>query len=99
MLSTSEVVDLTHRLEECDQTIEELNAEIASTTQEIPTNLNFADIMTKALVPKKHKESVELMVSVKDTYRIVTARREMTDETYEASYFIIQLVGDSDGLY
>jgi hypothetical protein len=55
--------------------------------------------MTKALVPKKHKESVELIVSAKDAYRIVTARREMADETYEASYFIIQLVGDSDGLY
>jgi hypothetical protein len=65
----------------------------------IPTNLNFEDIMTKALVPKKHKESVELIVSAKDTYRIVTARLEMTDETYEASYFMIQLVGDSDGLY
>ncbi len=65
----------------------------------IPTNLNFADIMTKPLVPQKHKESVELIVSAKDTYRIVTARREMTDETYEASYFIIQLAGDSDGLY
>ena len=31
----------------------------------IPTNLNFADIMTKALVPKKHKESVELIVSAR----------------------------------
>ncbi len=40
-----------------------------------------------------------MIVSVKDAYRIVTARREMADETYEASYFIIQLVGDSDGLY
>jgi hypothetical protein len=67
----------------------------------IPTNLNFANIMTKALVPKKHKESVELIVHAKDAYRIVNARREMTDETYEleSSYFLIQLVGDSDGLY
>ncbi len=65
----------------------------------IPTNLNFADIMTKALVPKKHKEGVELIVNAKDAYRIVTARREMADETYEASYFLIQLAGDSDGLY
>jgi hypothetical protein len=65
----------------------------------IPTNLNFEDIMTKVLVPKKHKESVELIVSAKDAYRIVTARREMADETYETSYFIIHLVGDSDGLY
>ncbi len=65
----------------------------------IPTNLNFVDIMTKTLVPKKHKESVELIVNAKDAYRIVTARREMADETYEASYFIIQLVDDSDGLY
>jgi hypothetical protein len=55
----------------------------------IPTNLNFADIMTKSLVPKKHKESVELIVNTKDAYRIVTARHEMSDETYEASYFLI----------
>ena len=65
----------------------------------IPTNLNFADLMTKALVPKKHRESVELIVNDKDAYRIVTARREMADETYEAAYFIIHLDGDSDGLY
>ena len=64
----------------------------------IPTNLNFADIMTKALVPKKHKEGVDLIVNAKDAYRIVTAPREMTDEKYEASYCIIQ-DGDSDGLY
>jgi hypothetical protein len=53
--------------------------------------------MTKALTPKKHKEGVDLIVNAKDAYRIVTARRKMTDEKYEASYFIIQ-DGDSDGL-
>jgi hypothetical protein len=31
----------------------------------IPTNLNFADIMTMVLVPKKHKESVELIVFIR----------------------------------
>ncbi len=65
----------------------------------IPTNLNFADLMTKSLVPKKHKESVELIINDKDAYRIVTARREMADETYEAAYYIIHVGGDSDGLY
>jgi hypothetical protein len=45
--------------------------------------------MTKALVPKKHKEGVDLIINTKDTYRIVTARHEMTDDKYEASYFII----------
>ena len=65
----------------------------------IPTNLNFADIMTKALVSKKHKEGVDLIIKDKDTYRIVTSRREMTDEKYKTSYFIIQQDGDSDGLY
>ena len=64
----------------------------------IPTNLNFADIMTKTLVPKKNKEGVDLIVNAKDAYRIVTDRREMTDEKSEKSYFIIQ-DGDSDGLY
>jgi chromosome segregation ATPase len=34
-LAKYEVDELTHRLEECDQTIEELNADIASTTQEM----------------------------------------------------------------
>ncbi len=63
----------------------------------IPTNLNFTDIMTKTLVPKNHKEGVDLIVNTKDTYRIVTDRREMTDKEYEVSYFIIQ-DGDSDGL-
>jgi hypothetical protein len=32
----------------------------------IPTKLNFADIMTKVLVPKKHKDGVELIVNAKD---------------------------------
>jgi hypothetical protein len=64
----------------------------------IPTNFKFADIMTNALVPKKHKEGVDLIVNAKDVYRIVTVRREMTDEKYETSYLIIQ-DGDSDGLY
>ena len=64
----------------------------------IPTNLNFSDMMTKALVPKKHREGVDLIINDKDAYRIVAARREMADDKYEASYFIIQ-DGDSDGLY
>ncbi len=54
--------------------------------------------MTKTLVPKKHKEGVDLIINTKDTYRIVTARHEMTDEKYEVSYFIIQLLDDSDSL-
>jgi hypothetical protein len=49
-------------------------------------------------VSKKHKEGVDLIVNAKDAYRIVTTRREMADEKYEESYFIIQ-DGDSDGLY
>jgi hypothetical protein len=36
----------------------------------IPTNLNFADIMTKELVPKMHKEGVDLIVNTKDVYRM-----------------------------
>jgi hypothetical protein len=64
----------------------------------IPTNLQFADIMTKALVPKKHKDGVELIVNAKDAYRIVAARREMAEEKYEESYFIIQQ-HDEDGIF
>ena len=65
----------------------------------IPTNLNFTDIMTKALVSKKHKEGVDLITDQGQGRRIVTSRREMTDEKYETSYFIIPQDGDSDGLY
>ncbi len=49
-------------------------------------------------MPKKHKEGVDLIVNAKDEYRIVTDRREMANEKYEVSCFIIQ-DGDSDGLY
>ena len=45
-----------------------------------PTNMNLSHIMTKALVPKKHKEGVDLIINAKDAYRIVRARREMADE-------------------
>ena len=62
----------------------------------IPTTLNFADGKAKTLVPKKHKEAVEMIISAKDAYRIVTARRKMADEKYDASYVIMDL-GDSDG--
>jgi hypothetical protein len=55
--------------------------------------------MTKTLVPKKHKEGLDLIIKDKDAYRIVTSRREMAEEKYESSYFIIQMDGDSDGLY
>ena len=72
---------------------------IANEVRYIPTNLNFADIMTKALVPKKHKEGIDLNINDNDASRIVTVRREMTDEKYEDSYFIIHQDGDSDGLY
>ena len=54
--------------------------------------------MTKALVPKKHKDGVELIVNAKDAYRIVAARREMAEEKYEESYFIIQQ-HDEDGIF
>ena len=64
----------------------------------IPTNLQFADIMTKALVPIKHKDAVELIVNTKDAYRIVVARREMVEEKYEESYLIIQQ-HDEDGVF
>jgi hypothetical protein len=42
-LDKYDVDELTHRLEECDQTIEELNAEIALTTQEMENYRAQAD--------------------------------------------------------
>jgi len=58
--------------------------------------LNFTDVKTKTLVPKKREETVEMIISAKDAYWIVTARRKMADEKYDASYVIMDL-GDSDG--
>jgi len=47
----------------------------------IGTTLNFAEIMTKVLVPKKHKEGVDMIVNAKDAYRKVTARREASPQS------------------
>ncbi len=63
----------------------------------IPTTLELHRHMTKVLVPKQKKEGVDMIINAKDTYHIVTARREMTEEKYEESYVIIDS-GESDGL-
>ncbi len=50
----------------------------------IPTNLNFADIMIKALVPKKHKEYEGVIVTC---YNQVKSRSRKRKEKYSRNSF------------
>ena len=36
----------------------------------ISTDLNWADVLTKALVPKKHKDALKAIIGSKEAYRL-----------------------------
>ena len=57
----------------------------------IPTELNWADVLTKALVPKKHKDAVELILGSKEAYRLVVTEKG-TLVQYADSYFLLAYV-------
>jgi hypothetical protein len=54
----------------------------------ISTELNWADVMTKALVPKKHKEAIEAIIGSKEAYRITVTQKGVLVQ-YADSYFLI----------
>ena len=39
----------------------------------ISTELNWVDVLTKALVPKKHKDDIESIIGSKETYRLIVS--------------------------
>lgn len=51
----------------------------------IQTDLNFADLFTKACTPKKHTEGVKAILGDKDTYRIAVGRPDADTEEEEVS--------------
>jgi len=54
----------------------------------ISTELNWADVMTKALVPKKHKEAIEAIIGSKEAYRITVTQKGVLVQ-YADSYFLL----------
>ncbi len=54
----------------------------------ISTELNWADVMTKALVPKKHKEAIEAIIGSKEAYRITVTQKGVLVQ-YADSYFML----------
>ena len=57
----------------------------------IPTELNWTDVLTKTLVPKKHKDAVELILGSKEAYRLVVTEKG-TLVQYADSYFLLAYV-------
>jgi hypothetical protein len=51
----------------------------------IQTDLNFADLFTKSLTPKKHTEGVKAVLGDKDAYRLTVGNTDVESEEQEAS--------------
>jgi hypothetical protein len=66
----------------------------------IPTNLNFADIMTKTLVSKKHKERVDLNEDIiSRSKNLVSKKHKKRVDFFTCTYDIfIQTAGIRDGV-
>ena len=55
------------------------------TVRYISTELNCAAVLTKALVPKKHKDALESIIDSKEAYRL-TVTQKGVDDIYFVSY-------------
>ena len=54
----------------------------------ISTELNWEDVLTKALVLKKHKDAIESIIGSKETYRLVVSEKGTLIQ-YADSYFML----------
>jgi hypothetical protein len=54
----------------------------------IPTELNWADVLTKALVPKKHKDALEAIIGSKEAYRLTVTQKGILVQ-YADIYFLL----------
>jgi hypothetical protein len=54
----------------------------------ISTELNWADVLTKALVPQKHKEAIEAIIGSKEEYRLTVTQKGVLVQ-YADSYFLL----------
>ena len=57
----------------------------------ISTELNWADVLTKALVPKKYKDVVESIIGSKEAYKLVVTEKGTLIQ-YADSYFLLDYV-------
>ena len=57
----------------------------------ISTELNWADVLTKALVPKKHKDAIESIIDSKEAYRLIVSEKGTVIQ-YADSYFMLAYV-------
>ena len=57
----------------------------------ISTELNCEDVLTQALVPKKHKDAVESIIGSKEDYRLVVTEKGTLIQ-YADSYFLLDYV-------
>ena len=53
----------------------------------ISTELNWADVLTKALVPKKHKDALEAIIDSKEAYRLTVTQKGVLVQY--AIYFLL----------
>ncbi len=54
----------------------------------ISTELNWADVLTKALVPKKHRDALEAIIDSKEAYRLTVTQKGVLVQ-YADSYFLL----------
>ena len=57
----------------------------------ISTELNWADVLTKTLVPKKHKDAIESIIGSKEAYRFLVTKRGALIQ-YDDNYFFLGYV-------
>ena len=53
--------------------------------------LNWADVLTKALIPKKHKDAIESIIGSKEAYRLVVTEKGNLIQ-YANSYVLLAYV-------
>ena len=54
----------------------------------ISTEHNWADVLTKALVPKKHRDALEAIIGSKEAYRLTVTQKGVLVQ-YADSYFLL----------
>jgi hypothetical protein len=54
----------------------------------ISTELNWADVLTKSLVPKKHKDTLEDIIGSKETYGLTVSQKGVLVQ-YTDNYFLL----------
>ena len=54
----------------------------------ISTELNWADVLTKAIVPKKHEDALEAIIGSKEAYKLTVTQKAVLVQ-YADSYFLL----------